>query len=85
MPSSLASSALRSMTHGTAWQAEKTGSDQAAMARGLYSDLMVTVAGSIAQQLAGDPDDTDEDAPFPDFENIGSCAVMLARIEAGLR
>lgn len=55
MPSSLASSALRSpydmvashdyranvMTHGAAWQAEKTGSDQAAMARGLYSDLMV--------------------------------------------
>jgi hypothetical protein len=41
---------------------------------------MVSLAGPIAQRLAGFPDKGDDD----DAKNVGNCAGMLARIEAGL-
>jgi hypothetical protein len=57
------------------------GNDPAAKARGIYSDLMVALAGAATQQLAGCVDNSgDED----DSVYVGSCAGMLARLEAGL-
>jgi hypothetical protein len=62
--------------------AEQAGGDRAALARGLYIDLMVTLAGPAAQKLAGYP----EIGPWyaADINDGGRYASRLARIEAGL-
>jgi hypothetical protein len=64
-------------TPSATWEA---GDDPQAQARGCYSDLMVSLAGSIAQRIAGYPDKGDDD----DAKNVGNFAFRLARIEAGL-
>lgn len=60
--------------------AVQTSGHRTALARGLYADLMVTLAGSVAQQLAGYPDNYDGD----DLANARNFAGKLVRVVAGL-
>ena len=74
-------------TRSATWVALQGGGDQVALARGLYADLMVAVAGVLAQELAGYParDDFTPEGEFGrDIDNAIDHAWRLARIEAGL-
>lgn len=62
--------------------AEQAGGDRAALAHGLYTDLMVALAGMAAQELAGYPKNDDDCSG--DIDNAICYASHLARIEAGL-
>jgi len=68
-------------TRSALWVAKQAGGDQAALARGLYADLMVVLAGEAAETLAGYPENPECEG---DFDNSINCAWHLARIEAGL-
>jgi hypothetical protein len=62
--------------------AEQADADRAALARDLYTDLIVVLAGPVAQELAGYP--TNDDDFTGDIKNAICYADHLARIEAGL-
>jgi hypothetical protein len=71
------------------WAAKEAGDDRSALARGVYTDLMVAVAGQAAQKLAGYPEgDFRSEGDFgegtADIDNAINHAWNLARIEAGL-
>jgi hypothetical protein len=71
------------------WVAQQASGDRAALARGLYTDLMVTLAGMEAQKLAGYPKgdfraEGDLGQGTADDDNMINYAWNLARIEAGL-
>jgi hypothetical protein len=76
-------------TRSATWVAKRAGADRAALARGLYTDLLVTLAGQSAQKLAGYPEgDFRAEGDFgegtADIDNAILYAWDLARIEAGL-
>ena len=67
-------------TRSATWATRQAGDDPPALARGLYADLMVALAGDAAQKLAGLLGHSGDS----DFDNVTNFAGMLARVEAGL-
>jgi hypothetical protein len=69
--------------YSTTRVAKQSGGDQAALARSLYVDLMMALAGGIAQEIAGYLIKGDGGLTG-DMNATISCARQIARIEAGL-
>ncbi|HEY2532453.1 MAG TPA: hypothetical protein VGJ20_31735 [Xanthobacteraceae bacterium] len=69
-------------TPNITWLVEQTGGDRAALVRGLYTDLMVALAGMAAQELAGYRKNDDD--CIGDINNAICYAMHLACVEAGL-